>query len=490
MSSAGALHVRREVRSSGAGDQTLAAYARAVAAMRQRPASDPTSWSYQAAMHGTRDPNPLPSWNQCQHATWYFVSWHRMFIFYFEQIVRAAVVETGGPADWALPYWNYGLGGANATLPPAFRTPTVGGKPNPLYVSERAPGINSGHSLPRTVTSPTFALSRPSFDGAAEFGGGITPVLWQQFNGPTGRLEQTPHNDIHNVVGGQGWMGDPDTAAQDPIFWLHHSNIDRLWAVWNGQGRSNPTNSHWTGQSFTFFDATGAQVSKTCAEVNDTIHDLGYTYDPSPTPKAAPTPTPTPGVSVRRAVSRPGPPGPEPSAAPPSAPAPELVGSTTAAPALVGDAERTTVPLDARAVADALARTATLQPRILLELKDVVAEKNPGSVYGVYVDMPENAPVEQEPLHHVGNLSFFGIERAGAPRGEGHPHGLSVTFDITEIANALRARGEWSETGVDVTFRPHRLIPPDGAEPPPPAEGAKPEHELPVTVGSISVFYA
>jgi tyrosinase len=479
MSSATTLYVRREVRSFGPDDKTLGAYARAVAAMRQRPASDPTSWTYQAAMHGSEDANPLPTWNQCQHATWYFVSWHRMFIFYFEQIVRAAVVETGGPADWTLPYWNYGLGGANATLPPTFRTPTVDGQPNPLYVAQRAAGINAGHSLPRAVTTPTFALSRPSFVGAAEFGGGVTPVLWQQFNGPTGRLEQTPHNDIHNKVGGQGWMGNPDTAAQDPIFWLHHSNIDRLWAVWNGQGRANPTDPRWTDQSFSFFDATGTKVSKTCAEVNDTIADLGYTYDPPP----APTPTSPPVVSVRRAVSTPEPPAPEP-------PAPELVGTTTAAPQLVGDAERTTVPLDPRASSDALARAAVLQPRILLELKDVEAEKNPGSVYGVYVDLPENAPVDEEPLHHVGNLSFFGIERAHAPRGDEHAHGLSVTFDITEVANALRARGQWSETAVDVTFRPHGLIAPDDAEQSASAAGTQPEHELPVTVGSISVFYA
>lgn len=30
------------------------------------------------------------------------------------------------------------------------------------------------------------------------------------------------HNNIHNFVGGSGFMGDPATAAFDPIFWLHH----------------------------------------------------------------------------------------------------------------------------------------------------------------------------------------------------------------------------------------------------------------------------
>jgi tyrosinase len=35
-------------------------------------------------------------------------------------------------------------------------------------------------------------------------------------------------------------MSDPGIAALDPIFYLHHCNIDRMWAVWNGGGKANP----------------------------------------------------------------------------------------------------------------------------------------------------------------------------------------------------------------------------------------------------------
>ncbi|KAF2753869.1 Di-copper centre-containing protein [Pseudovirgaria hyperparasitica] len=42
------------------------------------------------------------------------------------------------------------------------------------------------------------------------------------------------HNTVHNAVGGGGHMGSPATAAFDPIFWLHHCNIDRLFAIWQG----------------------------------------------------------------------------------------------------------------------------------------------------------------------------------------------------------------------------------------------------------------
>ena len=41
---------------------------------------------------------------------------------------------------------------------------------------------------------------------------------------------QTPHDDMHNIIYCQ--MYDTETAAFDPVFYLHHSFIDFLWAYW------------------------------------------------------------------------------------------------------------------------------------------------------------------------------------------------------------------------------------------------------------------
>ena len=105
------------------GDETLLWYARGVAALQQRPISDPTSWLFQGAVHGRpgwpEEPPPGSPWaqvardvretywDQCQHQTWFFLPWHRMYLGYFERMVRAAIVAAGGPEDWALPYWDY-----------------------------------------------------------------------------------------------------------------------------------------------------------------------------------------------------------------------------------------------------------------------------------------------------------------------------------------------------------------------------------------------
>jgi len=52
-------------------------------------------------------------------------------------------------------------------------------------------------------------------------------------------LEGLPHNKVHNCLGGVGPM-DPGPygcmpnylSSVDPIFFLHHSNMDRLWDLW------------------------------------------------------------------------------------------------------------------------------------------------------------------------------------------------------------------------------------------------------------------
>src|SRR6266550_4423638 len=91
-------------------DDTLVWYARAVATMQSRTITDPTSWRYQAAIHdyvSGADPlavlgETLPSktdmdtfWAQCQHGSWYFLPWHRGYLFYFEQIVRGIIQQLG-----------------------------------------------------------------------------------------------------------------------------------------------------------------------------------------------------------------------------------------------------------------------------------------------------------------------------------------------------------------------------------------------------------
>ncbi|WP_051799763.1 tyrosinase family protein [Catenuloplanes japonicus] len=458
------VRIRRdiwELQAGGAWDPITLAYAKAVRALRARALTDPRGWEYQAAVHGRAGTAPAGTvWNECQHGSWHFLPWHRAYLYYFEEIVRAEVIAQGGPADWALPYWNYAVPGRNS-LPPAFRQRTMpDGTPNPLFVAERNPAINNGATLPSSITNATQAMSRTTFAPPPEpsFGGGRTTP--QHFWFLSGDLELTPHNDVHVLIG--GWMGDPDLAALDPIFWLHHANIDRLWSSWLalGGGRSDPGDADWRGTSWRLHDASGNPVTITNAQVLDTAGQLGYVYQDGVAPGAR--------VRLETVMST----GETPDE-------PEFVGASDRPLTLTGDAARVEVPLDAPTVT-ARGRDAA---QVLLNLEDIEADRAPATVYEVYV-RPIGTPSATP--HHVGNVSFFGIEHLGA--GEA-PHGFRRTFDITEWVAGLRDRGEWSDEGAAVSFRPVQVeVPPDARELAG-AEAAVEAQSLPVRIGRVSIFY-
>lgn len=453
-------YVRRDIWSletavaTNSWDPVTLAYAKAVAAMQARPISDPTSWAYQAAMHGTYASPPRGAgWNRCQHASWHFLPWHRIYIYWFERIVRAAVIAHGGPHDWALPYWNYSRGFPANTLPPAFRvTALPDGSANPLYVAQRnadpPPGVNGGAQIPDDAASYAYAFQFTEFTQDAEpfgFGGVESPAT--QFDSGTGQLENQPHNIIHDLVGGEafgecagGLMSDPMCAAADPIFWLHHANIDRLWPLWIAQGdqRANPTDPNWLNQPFTFYDENGAAVVMTAAQVLDTVAQLGYRYDDQ-----------LPAVTRRFAAGMsPSPPSPSP---PPGGP--QLVAASAGGIDLTGKPSSVDIELPSTA-RDAVRAAAAAEPsRIYLSVEDVQAKRHPGVVYQVFVNLPQDAPTPgARDSHFVGHVTFFTARHAVG--------GHKQTYDITGLVQEQTARGLWHDDRVKVTFSPLGLLPP------------------------------
>jgi tyrosinase len=453
-------YVRYEVRSP-AGEQALQAYANAVAEMKERSDEDPTSWAYQAGIHGA--PAITHSlWDQCKHWSWFFFPWHRIYLYYFERIVRKAVVDGGGPADWALPYWNYGLGGEHAKLPPPFREPANAG--NPLF-AERKQTYNEGEELPLDIRKDTDALARPNFIGNAEFGGSEAPG-GEGFWGRPGAPEMTPHGGVHTELG--GWMRNPDTAALDPIFWLHHANMDRIWAVWSEREDpppgANPEKSDWLTESFEFFDENGNPDGKSVQEVVETIPYLKYTYDPSPA-----------GIVVEV------PPAPEPSPdAPPPPAEPKFVGASEEIVPLEGEPVEVPVEIDPRAREEVLEAADPEDPRRLyLNVEDIVGESNPETVYGIYLNLSPDPDPELLQRRYLGNLSFFGIDKGNAPSGDEHPHGLRVSVEAGPLIRELRDETDWDRERLEVWFRP---IMPASTE-------AEPGYERhpPVRIGRISL---
>ncbi|UKZ94637.1 uncharacterized protein TrAFT101_009492 [Trichoderma asperellum] len=69
-----------------------------------------------------------------------------------------------------------------------------------------------------------------------------TIYAFEKFSEMANMLEGLPHAQIHSVIFGD--MG-PATSPNEPLFFLHHGNIDRAWAKW--QGRNATRLADYTG---------------------------------------------------------------------------------------------------------------------------------------------------------------------------------------------------------------------------------------------------
>ncbi len=139
-----------------------------------------------------------------------FLTWHRRFLWQFEQ--RLQLVDPG----LAIPYWDW------------IADPTI-----PAAIDDA--GALQRWSVVRTWT-PQDMPTQAELD---------TVFAAQSFARFQRRLEGGPHADVHVAVGGEDGSGTMNSASSpaDPIFWLHHANIDRLWVQWQKTHlTASPTN--------------------------------------------------------------------------------------------------------------------------------------------------------------------------------------------------------------------------------------------------------
>lgn len=98
-----------------------------------------------------------------------------------------------------------------------------------------------------------------------------------------GLLEQGPHNDGHDWVGTRIGdnrdMGTLRYAALDPIFFMHHANIDRIWSLYK-QPQPDPDTSGWGKTVYRFTDVDGSDV---CVSISDIIKHMGTVEYAPPT---------------------------------------------------------------------------------------------------------------------------------------------------------------------------------------------------------------
>lgn len=203
-------------------DADLAALRQAYAAVYA--IADDRGFAHHAGIHGL----PLPI--SCHHHDLLFLPWHRAYLYFFEQALMDQVAAA------RLAWWDWT---DQTGVPAAFSDAQAGGNPNPLL---RGPiqGIPDaqlsqvGIQLPRARIGSSMeyvTFRRPKAGSRLPSPATVEAVL----NAPnfvdfSNRLEASIHDLVHVWMGGT--MAQIPVAAFDPIFWAHHTMIDRLWSLW------------------------------------------------------------------------------------------------------------------------------------------------------------------------------------------------------------------------------------------------------------------
>jgi tyrosinase len=127
-------------------------------------------------------------------------------------------------ADFALPYWDWTL---DRRFPGAF----AAGDRNTNPLHHPRPGVARGLRLTGDMVGPEVisrVLNSPDFEAFGNTrprGQDSAAVRWQRRPGSATELEFNPHNSVHQAIGGN--MAVIALSARDPIFFLHHANVDR-----------------------------------------------------------------------------------------------------------------------------------------------------------------------------------------------------------------------------------------------------------------------
>ena len=178
-----------------------------------------------------------------QHINSRLLPWHRVFLYLFEEALH------NYHPDVCIPYWDWTR--AEEQHFPAWLTsvlPTVHTPTQTINVV-RAPGPDSG--LASIASYVPSAMAQTSYDF---------------FSAPINSI----HGSVHIWVGGT--MSNPAVSPADPVFWMHHANLDRLWWQWYNSTAGNHQNPGLTG-----IDALMDPWTYTEPDTRD-IATFGYTY--------------------------------------------------------------------------------------------------------------------------------------------------------------------------------------------------------------------
>jgi tyrosinase len=266
-----ALGYRKEIHALQADEDAWNMYLLGLSRFMDVDGRDPMSYYQLAAIHG----QPYVAWDNngpcddctpagyCTHQSTLFPTWHRAYLALFEQALVGNAIAVAQQYDGA-DYDRYMEAAQNLRIPfwDWAALPADGENPFPQMFTDEQVFVNSPNG-PMNISNPLIGYKFKRSEEHQFIGGDQTerkPTftvdnrrqlrsdLWtalssnQVYNAfstealdeDDGNFNPTSlealHDNIHVLTGGH--MGIVPQAAYDPVFWLHHANVDRVFALY------------------------------------------------------------------------------------------------------------------------------------------------------------------------------------------------------------------------------------------------------------------
>ncbi|KAJ3254082.1 hypothetical protein HK103_007543 [Boothiomyces macroporosus] len=193
--------------------------------------TDPATWSFAhfAVVHNRYE---VANHNQGKTEAPPFFPWHRIFLHYYEKALKSIDPSV------ILPYWDWSQDSQHPLASTVFAQSAFGGQFQPntgcivggSFAGWQSP-VNGG-CLKRCTKAGSVLYSSSATVGYMNASPTYSLFNWQ--------IQNIPHAAVHSNIG--GICGDNSPAdlynmasAGDPIFYMHHAMVDKIWMLWQDQ---------------------------------------------------------------------------------------------------------------------------------------------------------------------------------------------------------------------------------------------------------------
>lgn len=183
------------------------------------------------------------------HGSLYFLPWHRIVVHLYEK----ALQQASGNANLRVPYWEWQM---DLGVPPEYED-----------AAALKPVDKQGQTIARRNVIETESWSADALN-TDRF------LLKSTFQDLSIESDQGAHTWVHTWSGSV--MEEVKEAARDPLFFVHHANMDRLWFQWKQQN-PGPCPRELADYKIYFGDLDGSPRFITIDAMWDESN-LGYTY--------------------------------------------------------------------------------------------------------------------------------------------------------------------------------------------------------------------